>query len=91
MELDDGDRDDLSAFITDLLALNRKVYERAMRAMRRIVTASERVAEDPTLAYTDYVVALESLSAGFEVAQSTWERLDSRRRRVLDPVLNTLR
>jgi hypothetical protein len=40
--------------MTRLLALNRDVYERAMRAMRRIVTASERVAEDPTLAYTDY-------------------------------------
>lgn len=85
-----GDIEDLHDFMGALLALNRAVYEKAMRAMRRVVSASERVAEDPTLAYTDYVAALESLSAGFDVATPTWERLDSRKRRILDPALNAL-
>lgn len=88
--LNDGDVDDLRSFMTNLLALNRGVYERAMRAMRRIVTASERVAEDPTLAYTDYVAALESLSADIEAPAPTWNRLDSRKRRLLDPALDAL-
>lgn len=88
--LSDGDIDDLLAFMRALLALNRAVYVRAMRAMRRIVTASERVAEDPTLSYTDYVAALESLSADVEAPAPTWDRLDSRKRRVLDPALDAL-
>ncbi|WP_068396421.1 hypothetical protein [Kribbia dieselivorans] len=88
--LRDDDVKDLQNFMGELLALNRGEYEAAMRAMRRIVTASERVAEDPTLAYTDYVAALETLSAGFNVARPTWDRLDPRKRRILDPVLNSL-
>lgn len=88
--LRDDDIKDLQDFMSELLALNRGAYEAAMRAMRRIVTASERVAEDPTLAYTDYVAALESLSAGFTVARPTWDRLDPRKRRILDPTLNSL-
>ncbi|SCL43410.1 hypothetical protein GA0070615_6444 [Micromonospora aurantiaca] len=88
--LNDGDVDGLRSFMTNLLALNRGVYERAMRAMRRVVIASERVAEDPTLAYTDYVAALESLSADLEAPAPTWNRLDSRKRRLLDPALDAL-
>ena len=77
-------------FMTALLGLNRRAYEKAMKAMRRIVTASERVAEDPTLAYTDYVAALESLSAEFEIATPSWHRLDPRKRRILDPAVDAL-
>ncbi|WP_431816902.1 hypothetical protein [Gordonia jacobaea] len=86
----DDDITDLQDFMSALLALNRVAYEAAMRAIRRIVTASERVADDPTLAYTDYVAALESLSAGFNVATPTWDRLDPRKRRILDPALSGL-
>lgn len=84
------DVEDLLVFMTSLLALNRDVYERAMRAMRRIVTASERVAEDPTLAYTDYVAALESLSAGTQVPDTGWDRYPHEKKRILDPVLKEL-
>ncbi|GAB2582639.1 hypothetical protein GCM10027269_42410 [Kribbella endophytica] len=82
--LHDDDIEDLQKFTSDLLMLNRTVYEQAMSAMRRIVTASERVAEDPTLAYTDYVAALESLSISTEMPLPAWERLDPRNRRILD-------
>ncbi len=88
--LNDGDLDDLRAFMIELLALNRGVFERTMRAMRRIVTASERVAEDPTLSYTDYVAALESLSTDVKVPAPTWNRLDPRKRGILDRALDTL-
>lgn len=90
LTLRDEDIKNLQDFMIALLALNRSAYEKTMRAMRRIVTASERVAEDPTLAYTDYVAALESLSAGFNVATPTWDRLDPRKRRIFDPTVNSL-
>ncbi|MGW3606392.1 hypothetical protein [Micromonospora sp. NPDC005161] len=85
-----ADVEDLLAFMTSLLALNHDAYERAMRAMRRIVTASERVAEDPTLAYTDYVAALESLSAGTSAPDTGWDRYPHEKKRILDPVLKEL-
>ncbi|WP_067504313.1 hypothetical protein [Actinoplanes sp. TFC3] len=85
-----ADVEALLAFTTSLLALNRKVYEQAMRAMRRIVTASERIAEDPTLAYTDYVAALESLSADTVVPDSGWDRYPHEKKKILDPVLAKL-
>ena len=47
LTLRDDDIRDLQNFMSLLLGLNRGEYEKAMRAMRRIVTASERVAEDP--------------------------------------------
>ncbi|NJC13060.1 hypothetical protein F4558_002886 [Micromonospora profundi] len=85
-----ADIEDLRAFMTRLLALHREAYERAIKAMRRIVTASERVAEDPTLAYTDYVAALESLSAGTPVPDTGWDRYPHEKKRILDPVLAEL-
>lgn len=86
--LNEADVRDLAGFMTSLLALHRSTYEKAIRAMQRIVTASERVAEDPTLAYTDYVAALESLSADAEGPRLTWDRLDPRKRRILEPALH---
>lgn len=85
-----ADIEDLIAFMTRLLALHRPSYERAMRAMRRIVMASERVAEDPTLAYTDYVAALESLSVDTPVPDAGWDRYPHEKKKILDPVLQTL-
>jgi hypothetical protein len=88
--VNESDLADLHAFISALLGLNRRAFDAAMRTIRRIVIASERVAEDPTLAYTDYVAALEALSAETEVPVPTWERLDSRKRKLLDPALDVL-
>lgn len=90
VRVSDDDINDLQTFTTDLLALKRGTYERAMRAMRRIVTACERALEDPTLSYTDFVAALESLSSDTEVPTPTWPRLDLRKRRILDPALCSL-
>lgn len=83
--------EDLTTFMSALISLRRPVFERAMTAMRRIVTASERVAEDPTLAYTDYVAALESLTSDGGVPAPEWIRLHPRSRKILDPVLGDLK
>jgi hypothetical protein len=81
---------DLREFMTTLLALERTPFERAMRSMRRIVTASERIDEDPTTSYVDYVAALEALSAEFDPPGLGWQNLDSRKRQEYDRVLATL-
>lgn len=81
---------DLQQFLSTVLGLRRESYTAALAAMRRIVTASQRVAEDPTLSYTDYVAALESLSAETDAARTNWQRLDSRKRKILDPALSAL-
>lgn len=82
--------DALRDFLSNLLSLRRSEYERAMRTMRRVIAAGRRIIDDPTLAYTDYIAALEALSAGFEPPTPTWDRLDQRRRSILDPVLSGL-
>lgn len=81
---------ELIQFIGQLVALNRKNYVSAMRAIRQVVSASERVLDDPTLAYTMYVAALESLSSDVAAPPVTWEALDSRKRRLIDASLEGL-
>lgn len=84
------EREQLRDLMKQLLALRRPQYEAAMRAIRRIVGATQRAADDPTLAYVDIVAALESLSAGVEGALLSWDRLDGRKRKLLDVALQPL-
>jgi hypothetical protein len=60
----DEELEDVRRVCNQLLKLQRSSFEAAMRAIRRIVDASMLVADDPTLAFTLYVAALESLSGG---------------------------
>lgn len=83
----DVELDELRRFMTRLLSLKRSHYEAAMRAIRRIVRATQRAVDDPTVAYVDLVVALESLSEGTSAPSPTWDRLDTRKRRLLDEAL----
>lgn len=83
----DRDIDDLRAFMDQLLALHRPRYEAAMRAIRRVVDACNRAAEDPTLSYTMFVAALESLSEGVQAAAPHWDSLDKDKRDLIDAAL----
>ncbi len=76
-------------FMSQLLALKRSNFEAAIRAIRRIVRATQRATTDPTLAYVDFVAALESLSEGAEAPIPTWDRLDDRKRRLFDDALSS--
>jgi hypothetical protein len=49
----DAEIDDVRQFMTRLVALRRSEFEAAMKAIRRIVRAWQKVADDPTIAYTD--------------------------------------
>jgi hypothetical protein len=79
--------DELRHFMTQLLALKRSHFEAAMRAMRRVVRATQRAVDDPTIGYVDLVAALESLSDGTSAPAPTWDRLDARKRRLVDEAL----
>lgn len=73
-----------------LLALNRKSYERAMRAIRQLVDATRRVADDPTLSYTMFVAALEALAPDDAAPPFPWSDLDGRKRKLIDEAVNGL-
>ena len=84
--LPDAEIDELRTFMTALLDLRRDRYEAVMRAIRRIVRATQRAIDDPTLAYVDLVAALESL-AGSADEPPAWDRLDGRKRKLIDGAL----
>jgi len=88
--IDDREIDDLLAFVEQLIALNRENFELAMKAIRQVVNACRRAADDPSLASTMAVAALESLSGGVEPPPVTWDRLDPRKRKLIDPSLEGL-
>lgn len=90
LRVTDEEIDEARLFIGQLLALSRPEYERGLRAIKRIVNAARRCVEDPTQAYTDYVASLEALSEGFDPPGLDWERLDSRKRKILNAALQGL-
>lgn len=75
---------DLDAFLRALIALQRKSYETALRAIRQIVAAMLIVDEDATLAYTLMVAALESLGQATEPHSASWEEYDSVKRQRIE-------
>jgi hypothetical protein len=83
----DAELDEMRRFIAQLVALKRSHFEAAMRAIRRIVRATQRAVDDPTIAYVDLVAALESLSDGTSAPAPTWDRLDAPKRRLVDEAL----
>jgi hypothetical protein len=84
--------DDLCRFGDGLLALRRAEFEAAMRAIRTVVAARTIVGDDPALAYTLFVAALEALAQVVIPPEPLldWDRYDPSKRRELDPVLDTL-
>ncbi len=81
---------DLDQFVQALVALERKSYEAAIRALRQVTDATLLVDEDPALAYTLIVAALESLSQAIELPAATWEEYDEPKRRRIDAAVEKL-
>ncbi|WP_230118308.1 hypothetical protein [Arthrobacter sp. Bi83] len=88
--LQEDDIQEVIRFVEQLVALNRSSYELAIRAIRQVVGASTRVADDPSLAYTMFVAALESLSSVTDAPRQTWDAFDVRKRRLIDASLTGL-
>jgi hypothetical protein len=84
----DAEIEDVRGFMTGLLDLQRPKFEAAMKAIRRIVRAWQKVNDDPTIAYTDIVAALESMSATAQnLPVPTWQNVDGRKRKLIDTAL----
>jgi hypothetical protein len=83
----DSELDYVRAFTARLLSLKRPCYAAAMKAIRRVIRACRRAIDDPTLAYTDLVAALESLSKDEPVSAPSWSQLDGSKRNLIDVAL----
>lgn len=84
--------DELSAFIkfvSDLMALERRSFLGAMRAIRTYVMGLHRLADDLEMAYTLFVASIESLAQQFDDFQPTWNDYDESKRRRIDIALTT--
>ncbi len=87
----DDEVKDAAGFLDTLLALNRRSYERAMRAVRQVVNATRRVADDPTLSYTMLVAAMEALAPDDAAPPFPWSDLDGRKRKLIDDAVAGLK
>ena len=81
------DVDHLVQFVGDLIALERKYYVAAMRAIRTYVNGLHRLADDLALAYTLLVASIESLAQDFDGHRAEWEDYSKEKRRSLDRAL----
>jgi hypothetical protein len=83
-----GDDDNLSAFVKNLIALDRRHYEGAIRAIRRYVTGAHRIADDVNLAYALFVMSIESLAQEFDGHVTEWSDYDEAKRSRIDAALD---
>lgn len=86
----DSDVTDTTEFATKLLTLRRDHFEAAIRSIRSVVDASLLVNDDPGLAYTLFVAALESLAqiAVSVEAKRSWDTYDGTRRKIIDSAVD---
>ena len=82
-----GDAEDLQRFVSDLMALERKSYEGAMRAIRRYVIGAHRISDDVNLAYALFVMSIESLAQKFDGFEPAWDDYDQNKRQRIDEAL----
>jgi hypothetical protein len=82
-----GDTEYLQGFVSDLMALERKSYEGAMRAIRRYVVGAHRISDDVNLAYALFVMSIESLAQKFDGFAPVWDDYDQNKRRPVDEAL----
>jgi hypothetical protein len=83
----EGEPEALAAFMANLIALDRKHYVAAMRAIRTYVTGLHRLGDDMDLAYTLLVASVESLAQGFDGHEASWDDYDETKRARIDRAL----
>lgn len=79
--------DRFETFVGELLALDRRSYIGAMRAMRTFVAGLHRIRDDLALAYTLIVSAVESLAQDFDAFEPGWDDVEERKRTAIDDAL----
>lgn len=83
----EGDEEKFQEFMKELVGLERRNYEAAIRAIRRYVTGLHRISDDLDLAYTLLVASIESLAQEFDDFKPTWEDYDQNKRETIDKAL----
>lgn len=73
---DFADSSKVTAFFNHLLSLERKVYEKVIRAIRRYVNALHRMADDLEISYVMLVAALEALAQDHLPNPLEWSKYD---------------
>ena len=86
--LQDVDIEEFVSFVDLLLALDRKTFLGAMRAIKTFVSGMHRISDDLGLAYTLMVSAVESLAQDFDGYDSSWVDVDERKRKPIDEALS---
>ena len=74
-------------FVNSLIALNRRSFLAAIRAIRTYVVALHRLPDDPELAYTLFVASIESLAQTFDHFQPKWIDYDHAKKKRIDAAL----
>ncbi len=74
-------------FFKALIGLERESYEGAIRAIRRYVTATHRIADDTRLAYALFVMSIEALAQTADAPVGVWPDYDESKRRRIDDAL----
>ncbi|HEV2517198.1 MAG TPA: hypothetical protein VGV07_18235 [Devosia sp.] len=77
----------LGDLVSKLMALDRKSYEGAIRAIRRFVSGAHRISDDIDLAYALFVASIESLAQDFDGFIPTWGGVAKDRREPIDAAL----
>jgi hypothetical protein len=90
--ISEDDIESAREFCSKLLGCNRRYFETAMRAIKRVVDATYLVCDDPGLAYTLFVTSLESLAQIVTSAeeQRSWESYEPTKRKLIDAATERL-
>ncbi|MGD9711460.1 MAG: hypothetical protein AB7V46_05260 [Thermomicrobiales bacterium] len=83
----EGDAAALAQFATQLVGLERKRFEAAMRSIRQYITGLHRIADNISLAYTQLVMSIVSLAQEFDGRIAEWADYDHRKREKIDDAL----
>lgn len=83
-----SDEQVLSRFVKQLVGLKRKQFEGAMRSIRRYVMGTHRISDDLSLAYSLFVMSVESLAQKFDGHVAEWADYEQAKRRKIDDALD---
>lgn len=82
-----ADIDLLKSFTANLIALERKSFLAAMRAIRTYVTGVQRLKDDLELSYTLLVASIESLAQDYDAHKAQWSDYEQSKRQRIDKAL----
>jgi hypothetical protein len=77
----------INDFVEALIGLKRESFDAAIRAIRRYVTATHRIADDTSLAYALFIMSIESLAQTADDTAAVWSDYEESKRQRIDNAL----